>query len=129
MESKPTMDRADIRKSWSVALVSLVAGAVSWFLVVTIVGERDPMRHGEYFMVGYPLLIVVAAALGWKNGPSAWYSGFFMLGIQLLIGFASIPGDLNLLPVGLLVFLVLALGCSVATLVAGFLARRFAGRN
>src|SRR5882762_2236601 len=116
--------RAMTQKSWFVPLASLIAGAVSWFIVVAIVGERDPMRHGEYLIVGYPLLLLVAAALGWKTGPVAWYSGFLMLGTQFLIGLVSIPSDFNLLPLGLLVFLALALGCSIVSLVAGLLARR-----
>lgn len=117
------------RNPWVVPLVASLAGAASWFIVVAIVGDRDPMSHAEYLAVGYPLLLIVATVLGWKLGPSAWHSGLWMLGTQLLIGFVTISGNFNLLPLGLLIFLVLAAGCSVLAVVSGFVARRMHAKS
>ncbi len=112
------------RRWWSVPVVSVIAGLAIWWGVSAFVHDVDPMQHKEYIEIGYPLLLVFSVALGLRYGASAWHCGIWMFGGQLLMGLFTINCDLNLWPIGLLIFVALAALCCVAALIGAFLRKR-----
>jgi len=119
------MTGTEIKHWWlSVPLVSVAAGLAIWWGVVVLVGDADPMQHKEYFLIGYPLLLVVSGVLGWRYDTKAWHSGIWMFGAQFLIGLFTIKSDMNLWPIGLVVFAVLMVPCCGTALLGAYLQKR-----
>jgi hypothetical protein len=102
-------------------VVSAVTGAATWF-VIAGAGGREAWDSDLYFSVGLPAIGIVAAALGFLVPHRAWRWAFVPFGAQALAAFAQNP-TANLLPIGLMVFGVLGVGCLVPTYVGVAIAR------
>lgn len=112
---------------WAVPILSVVAGMVVWWGIGALVRDVDPMQHKEYLVVGYPLLLVSSVILGSIYGARAWQCGIWMFGAQFLIGIVTIKTDLNLWPLGILIFAALAAPCSGLALIGYFLRKKIFG--
>ena len=106
-------------------LIAALAGAGLWLALAALGGRAEAWDSPLYFPVGLPLAILVAALLGALAPVRAWRWGGWLMGGQgaallLTVG----PG--SLLPLGLVLFAVLALPCMLGALAGAWLRRRLA---
>jgi peptidoglycan/LPS O-acetylase OafA/YrhL len=109
--------------AWTAAIVG---GAVLWLVAAAVSGKREAWDSSLYWTVAYPLGIGLAGALGYWAPEGPWRWGLALMWAQALVMIAS-ASDFGLLPLGLVMFSILALpAIGVATLVAkvGLRARR-----
>ncbi|HWA58257.1 MAG TPA: hypothetical protein VG692_13440 [Gemmatimonadales bacterium] len=109
------------RVSASRALVlSLFLGAGLWLATTTLTGRREAWDAPSYWTVTYPLCLVAAAAVGYLSPERAWRWGLAVMLAQA-VTMAVLSREFGLLPLGLLMFGVLAVP---PMLVARFAASR-----
>lgn len=99
------MQRLDSR--WAMVL-SLVAGAVLWVATTALTGRREAWDASAYWTVTYPLGLLVAGLLGWLAPDRAWRWGLALMVAQA-ITMAILSREFGLLPLGLILFGVLAI--------------------
>ncbi len=107
------------------ALLAATAGFVGW-AAFSFGGRREAWDSGGWWMVALPLLVLVAAILGYLVPRQVWRWAAAILGGQLLAMVVLRPAgtDLGLFPLTLVVLLVpLGLMFTVAALVGGAIAR------
>jgi len=97
-EEKPAMAYA----------IAIVGGAALWLATAAISGRREAWDSSLYWTVAYPLSIVVAGTLGYRFPEKPWrWALAVMLAQAVALAFAG--SDFSLLPLGLILFAVLAL--------------------
>lgn len=97
-------------KSSVVYGLSVFSGLAVWLGLMLVSGRREGWDSPLYFPVGIPLLVLVAAILGFLVPVRAWRWGLFPMGTQATIAVALNP-TANLLPLGLVLFAMLSLPC------------------
>lgn len=113
------------REAWCWT-AALAGGAVLWLVAAKFGGRREAWDAPLYWNVAYPLSIGLAGGLGYWVPEKPWRWGVAVMLAQALALLASGSG-MNLLPLGLIVFAVLALPpMGVAALMARL---RLRGRN
>jgi hypothetical protein len=106
-------------------LIAALAGAGIWIALAAVSGRAEAWDSPLYFPVGLPLAIAVAALLGAVAPGRAWRWGAWVMGGQAAALLLTVgPG--SLLPLGLVLFAVLALPCMLGALAGAWLRRRLA---
>lgn len=101
-------------------------GAVIWLGLAAASGRAEAWDSPLYLVLGMPLLGLTAGAFGALAPGPAWrYGGWLMVGQALALLLMSGPG--NLLPLGMILFALLALPLMLVAGLGAWLARRFAG--
>lgn len=104
--------------------VAIVGGAMLWLVTAAITGRREAWDSGLYWTVAYPLAIVLAGVLGYRVPERPWRWAWAILLAQAAV-LAVADSDLSLLPLGLIMFSVLALpAMAVARMTAGIRLRK-----
>jgi hypothetical protein len=100
-------------------LCSAISGLTLWAGTSALTGRREAWDAGVYWIVAYPAGIVIAGLLGYLSPRRAWRWGVTLMLVQpLTMAFSA--SDVGLLPLGLIVFAVLALPpAAIAALAAG----------
>ena len=100
-------------------LVASVGGAVLWLVTAALSGEREAWDSSAYWLLAYPIALLVCAYLGYAYPQRPWRWALFLFEAQL-IAMCLRNGELgNLLPLGVILFAILALpGMLVAKLAA-----------
>jgi len=107
------------------ALIAALAGAGLWLALAAVGGRVEAWDSPLYFPVGLPLAVVAAAVLGALAPRRAWrWGGWLMAGQGTALLVSAGPG--SLLPLGLVLFALLALPCMAGALVGAWLRRRSA---
>ena len=112
------------REHW-LLVAAAGAGALIWVLISTASGKREAWDSSLYFSVGMPAVCLLAGALGFLSrsepgaGVLAPLAGQF-LAMLLMVG----PG--NLLPLGIIVFGVLAIPPMIVARLAAYVQSRLA---
>jgi len=106
-------------------LLAAVIGAGLWLVTAQVTGTREAWDAGGYWMFAYPLAMVAAGALAYV----APHSGAWRLGLVLMLAQAAAmiasTGSGNLLPLGLVLFIVLAIPpAAVATVLSAIASNR-----
>ncbi|BAV32771.1 hypothetical protein SCL_0449 [Sulfuricaulis limicola] len=104
-------------------LVAAASGVLTWVLVSVISGRVEAWDSGLYFSVGMPVVCIVALVLGFLEPRRAWRWGVVPLLAQFLWMLLT-QGPGNLLPLGIVVFVVLSLPSIVAARIGAFVAVR-----
>jgi hypothetical protein len=106
--------------------IAIVAGILAWDLVRLIGDRREAWDDPNYWLVGYPLMLLAAFVLGLGYPERPWRWAAVIVGAQALwsqfLALAS-DGVPNLFPLGLVMFAILGLPC-VAAAYAGKWCRR-----
>lgn len=98
---------------------AIIGGAVLWLVTAAITDRREAWDSGLYWTVAYPLAIALAGALGYWAPERPWRWALATLLAQAVV-LAVAGSDLSLLPLGLIMFSVLALpAIAVARMMAG----------
>lgn len=103
---------------------AIVGGALLWLVTAAITGRREAWDSGLYWTAAYPLSIALAGALGYWIPQRPWRWALATLLAQAAV-LAVAGSDLTLLPLGLIMFSVLALpAIGVARVAASIRLRR-----
>ena len=105
--------------------ICLLAGAAVW--VLPGLRGREAWDMPSYFVVSLPLMAAVAAFAAWRAPSRTWRWPLWLIGGQVAAALAF-HGFGNLLPLGLIVFVVLGVPLFIAAAVAGRIARRKEGK-
>ncbi|ODU51270.1 MAG: hypothetical protein ABS92_00430 [Thiobacillus sp. SCN 63-374] len=106
------------RATWA-WIAAFAGGAVLWLVAAGVSGKREAWDSSIYWTVAYPLGIGLAGGLGYWIPEKPWRWGLAVMLAQALVLFVS-GSDFGLLPLGLIVFSMLALP---TVGVAAFMAR------
>lgn len=104
-------------------LVAAAVGVAVWLLPWMVLGRREAWDHWTYFAISVPAMCVVSAYAAFRANSRPWRWPLTLVLAQsatalLLSGFG------NLLPLGIVVFFVLAIPMFVTAVIAAWLARR-----
>ena len=104
------------------ALTIGLAAAV-WLVPWLLLGRKEAWDHPSYFLVSIPLMTAAAGYAGYRARRRAW-----RWPLSLILGqFATLlvlQGFGNLLPLGIIVFVILGIPMRVAASIGAWLARR-----
>jgi len=110
------------REHW-LLVIALVGGAAIWIAIAAVSGRREAWDSGIYFSLGMPLACLLSFILGIVEPVRSWRWGVTPFAGQFLALLLT-QGVGNLLPLGVLVFAVLAIPAVVAARIGAAIARR-----
>jgi peptidoglycan/LPS O-acetylase OafA/YrhL len=110
-------DSITTRSAWLPSILAVVAGAANWEFTREIAQGREAWDVPLYWQLSYPTLLLAAFLLGmaWRDRPWRW-AALLMVGQAAwsLIVATVQDGVPNLLPLGLVMFAILAAPCVLA---------------
>ncbi len=100
-------------------LFAVVLGATLWLTTAALSGKREAWDSAMYWLLAYPISLLACAYLGYANPERPWRWALVLFEAQL-IAMCFRNGELGgLLPLGIVLFAILALpGVLVASLAA-----------
>ena len=97
---------------------AVIGGAVLWLATSIVSGRREAWDSPWYFTLAYPAAMVLAGVLAYRHPDRPWRFALAMMWIQPVVMVFTSGSDLSLLPLGLVMFGLLALPpIAVATMV------------
>ena len=108
---------------------ALAGGASLWLATTAASGHREAWDSPLYWSAAYPLCIALAALLSYfaPERPGRW--AFAVMLVQPIVMVLTSGGDLGLLPLGVILFAVLALPVFAAAKVAVSFRARASARD
>jgi hypothetical protein len=104
--------------------VAGLAGVLLWLGTSALSGRREAWDSSLYWSVAYPLAIAIAGVLGYLATDRPWRWGLLIMLAQA-VTLAAASSSFGLLPLGLILFAVLAVPpMLVARLAAGLRTRQ-----
>jgi hypothetical protein len=119
MSKRDAMATTDKNLYVLTAAVAATVWLAPWFLL----GRKEAWDHWTYFIVSIPVMSMVAAYAGFQ-ARSRWWRWPLTLVLAQFATALLLGGFGNLLPLGIVVFMVLALPMAIAAAVAAWIARR-----
>jgi peptidoglycan/LPS O-acetylase OafA/YrhL len=114
-----------MKKEHWLLIGAAAGGALIWVLIATASGKKEAWDSELYFSVGMPAVCLLAALLGFLEPKQTWRWGAAPLAGQFLAMLLMVgPG--NLLPLGIIVFGVLAIPPILVARFAAYLRNRVA---
>jgi hypothetical protein len=98
-------------------------GAILWLATTIISGRREAWDASLYWSVAYPLAIACAGALGYFAPDRPWRWALSVMLVQAVV-LAMTAASFGLLPLGLILFAVLAVPPAGAGAVGAVIRRR-----
>jgi peptidoglycan/LPS O-acetylase OafA/YrhL len=116
-----------LRRDITPAMLALLLGAADWELARRLGGHREAWDDPLYWRLAYPLLLLAAFGLGlvWRERPWRW--AVWLIAGQIAWSFAlalAQDGVPNLLPLGLIMFLLLGIPCVAAAYAGRWIGER-----
>ena len=97
--------------------------AVAAWLLPLLGGRREAWDHWSYFLVSYPVMTLACGYAGFRAVSRPWRWPLLVAAAQLGVLLVA-SGAGSLLPLGVIVFLILALPMVVAASIGAWLARK-----
>lgn len=91
---------------WAFVLAAL-AGAALWLVTSSLSGRHEAWDAPMYWSATYPAAILVSGLLGYLSVDGAWRWGLVIMLAQA-VTMALVSSDFGLLPLGLIMFAILA---------------------
>jgi len=114
-----------MKKEHGLLIAAGVGGALIWILISTASGKKEAWDSELYFSISMPAVCLLAALLGFLEPKQTWRWGAAPLAGQFLAMLLMVgPG--NLLPLGLIVFGVLAIPPILLARLGAYLRNRVA---
>ena len=88
--------------------IAIIGGMTLWFAATSLGGRREAWDSSIYWTLAYPISILIAGGLGYLAPDRPWRWGLTVMLAQAL-ALAYIKSDFSLLPLGMILFSVLAL--------------------
>jgi peptidoglycan/LPS O-acetylase OafA/YrhL len=104
-------------------VAAALAGATLWISTSIISGRTEAWDSPLYFSVAYPLAIALAGVLGYLFPHKAWRWGLTVMLVQALVLVVAAK-SFGLLPLGMLLFGVLALPPIIAARIMATIRRK-----
>ena len=111
-----------MRKEFWLYGTALAVGIFVWVAISSVSGRREAWDSQWYFLVGMPVVCLASAALGAIEPNQAWRWGVVPLAGQCTWMLLT-QGPGNLLPLGIVVFGVLAIPSIVTARIGALLGR------
>lgn len=112
-----------MKKDYWLYAVAVVAGVLVWVAVTAVSGRREAWDAPSYFLIGIPIICAVSAALGFVEPYKPWRWGLVPLMAQA-VWMIVVQGAGNLLPLGLIVFAVLAIPSMMTAWLGAFIGKK-----
>lgn len=87
---------------------AIIAGCVLWLLAMALGDRTEAWDSPVYWTVSYPLAIVITGYIAWRIPEQPWRWGLAIMFSQAVV-LAFTAADFSLLPLGLVLFGVLAI--------------------
>ena len=97
-------------------VIAIIGGISLWLLTSLISGRAEAWDAPMYWTVTYPLAILLAGMLGYRVPRRAWRWGLAVMLVQAPVLVLTSGGSMNLLPLGLALFAILALPAMAAAM-------------
>lgn len=107
---------------WALVIAAL-AGAALWLATSSLSGRHEAWDAPMYWSVTYPAAILGSGILGYLSVDQAWRWGLIIMLAQA-VTMALVSSDFSLLPLGLIMFAVLAVPPMLVARFAAGLRRR-----
>ncbi|MBI5211556.1 MAG: hypothetical protein HY927_16425 [Elusimicrobia bacterium] len=115
------------KRAWLAGGLSAAAGVAVWVGICALAHRREAWDSGLYFKFGIPLLTLVTFLAGFLEPDRPWRWGAAVAAAQIAVAFVKNPTG-GLLPLGVILFGVLAVPAILTAYVGAFLARRLRPR-
>lgn len=109
---------------------AVISGAAVWVVCAAVSGKVEAWDSPLYWSLGVPLLYLLAAVLGYLAPDKPWRWSALAFGAQLVVMLVLslfVGGGFGLLPLGVIVFAILALPGIGLAWMSAFFRRRFSG--
>lgn len=88
---------------------ALIGGALLWLLTMAISGRNEAWDSPIYWTITYPLCIALSAFLAYREPVRPWRWALAIMLVQPVVMAFTSGGSFGLLPLGLILFAILAL--------------------
>jgi len=117
-----------MKKEHCLLVIAAASGAAVWIILSKVSHRREAWDSELYFLIGIPVVCVVAACLAYIEPERSWRWAVTPFAAQAIWMVVS-QGLGNMFPLGLVVFFVLSIPALLAASLGAFLGRRRAGRT
>lgn len=104
--------------------IALIGGAGLWLLTSIISGRSEAWDSPLYWNVAYPLAIVLAGVLGYVAPEKPWRWALAVMLIQPVVMLFTTSSSFSLLPLGLIMFAILAIPAVVVASIGRYFRMR-----
>ena len=112
-----------IKKDHKLYAIAIGTGLLVWVSTAWVSGKTEAWDTPEYFSLGIPFMCLVAVALAVMEPKRPWRWAFLPLLAQAALMTLQ-QGFGNLMPAGILVFLVLSVPLLIAAWIGAFLGKK-----
>lgn len=109
-------------------VLSLVGGALVWVAISLVAGAPEAWDDPLYWRAGYPVLALITAVSGYLAWERPWRWALAVMASQMIVMLVQ-RGYGTLLPVGAIVFLLLALPLFAPAYLGAWIAHRRQARS
>lgn len=109
-------------------VAALAGGALLWVVTATLAGRTEAWDAPAYWTVTYPLAIALAAVVGYLAPRRAWRWALAVFLAQAL-ALTATASSFGLLPLGMIMFAVIALPAVVTAMATARLGARHFGER
>ena len=109
--------------------IGAAGGALLWLCTMAVSGRSEAWDSPLYMSITYPLCIALAAFLGYVEPQRPWRWALAVMLVQPVVMALTSGSSFGLLPLGLIVFGVLAIPPILAALTAAWFRRRMDARR
>ena len=120
----PSLRHADDTVAYFAAAIG---GGTLWVLTSLLTENREAWDSPLYWSLTYPLCILASGFLGYLVPRSAWRWGLTIMFVQALVMLLLCGGSFGVLPLGLVLFGILALPCMAAATMTAAVRRHVEG--
>ena len=116
-------------KEYIKGAIAVGMGAIVWTVFKVIAHSQDPTELISYWQIGYPASIFISGAMGifWPDRPWRW--GVIIIWVQFIMGLITTKGDLNLLPLGILFYMLITVPCIISGYIGAWVSRTWENRK
>jgi hypothetical protein len=105
-------------------LIALLSGTLIWLATMAASGRNEAWDSPLYWSAAYPLCMVLAAGLAYVEPERSWRWALAVMLVQPVVMLLTSGSSFGLLPLGLIMFAVLALPVILAARVGAWFRRR-----
>lgn len=110
-------------------VIALGIGTLIWIAFKVKAQAHDPTELLAYWQIGYPISILFSGIMGTIIPDRPWRWGIFIIWIQFILGLITSNGDLNLLPPGIVFYMLLTAPCILFGYLGAWISRAWKKRK